>query len=448
MILGTMIPTIFALATAPGRAGVAVVRVSGPASGDALAALTGKPLPGPRMATLVRLRDPKTGEALDDALVLRFTAPRSFTGEDVVELHLHGGRAVVAGVVEALSTLPGLRVAEPGEFTRRAFENGKLDLTEAEAVADLVDAETSVQRRQALRQMEGALGKLYDGWRDRLTRSLAHIEADIDFPDEDLPSGVSDAARPILSTLAGEIDAHLDDRGRGERLREGLHIAIVGAPNAGKSSLLNALARREAAIVSARAGTTRDVIEVHLDLGGYPVVLADTAGLREAAADEVEEEGIRRALDRAARADVKVAVFDATALPTLDPATVALLDKDTVVVLNKTDVVDAAVPVVGGWEAVAVSARTGAGLPELERRLTAFTADRLAGSGAPALTRARHRSALEECRDALRRALTAPLPELMAEDVRLASRALGRITGRVDVEDLLDVIFRDFCIGK
>ncbi|UKJ74315.1 tRNA uridine-5-carboxymethylaminomethyl(34) synthesis GTPase MnmE [Azospirillum brasilense] len=443
-----MIPTIFALATAPGRAGVAVVRVSGPASGDALAALTGKPLPEPRMATLVRLRDPKTGEALDDALVLRFTAPRSFTGEDVVELHLHGGRAVVAGVVEALSTLPGLRVAEPGEFTRRAFENGKLDLTEAEAVADLVDAETSVQRRQALRQMEGALGKLYDNWRDRLTRSLAHIEADIDFPDEDLPSGVSDAARPVLSTLAGEIDAHLDDRGRGERLREGLHIAIVGAPNAGKSSLLNALARREAAIVSARAGTTRDVIEVHLDLGGYPVVLADTAGLREAAADEVEEEGIRRALDRAARADVKVAVFDATAQPTLDPATVALLDKDTVVVLNKTDVVDATVPTVDGWEAVAVSARTGAGLPELERCLTAFTADRLAGSGAPALTRARHRSALEECRDALRRALTAPLPELMAEDVRLASRALGRITGRVDVEDLLDVIFRDFCIGK
>lgn len=443
-----MTPTIFALATAPGRAGVAVVRVSGPASGQALCALTGKALPSPREATLTKLRDPKTGEVLDDALVLSFTAPRSFTGEDVVELHLHGGRAVVAGVVEVLSALPGLRVAEPGEFTRRAFENGKLDLTEAEAVADLVDAETSAQRRQALRQMEGALGALYDGWRDRLIRSLAHIEADIDFPDEDLPSGVSDAARPVLETLAAEIDAHLDDKGRGERLRDGLHIAIVGAPNAGKSSLLNALARREAAIVSARAGTTRDVIEVHLDLGGYPVVLADTAGLREAAADEVEEEGIRRALDRAARADVKVAVFDATSLPALDPATVALIDADTVLVLNKTDVAGAEAVIVGGQAAVAVSARTGSGLPELEKRLTAFAADRLAGSGTPALTRARHRSALEECRDALRRALNAPLPELMAEDVRLASRALGRITGRVDVEDLLDVIFRDFCIGK
>ncbi|WP_448205199.1 tRNA uridine-5-carboxymethylaminomethyl(34) synthesis GTPase MnmE [Azospirillum sp. sgz302134] len=443
-----MTATIFALATAPGRAGVAVVRVSGPASGAALGALTGRPLPRPREATLAKLRDPKTGELLDDALVLYFTAPRSFTGEDVVELHLHGGRTVVASVVEALSALPGLRVAEPGEFTRRAFENGKLDLTEAEAVADLVDAETSAQRRQALRQMEGALGKLYDGWRERLTRSLAHIEADIDFPDEDLPSGVSDAARPVLDALASEIDAHLDDKGRGERLREGLHIAIVGAPNAGKSSLLNALARREAAIVSARAGTTRDVIEVHLDLGGYPVVLADTAGLREAAADEVEEEGIRRALNRAARADVKIAVFDATALPALDPATVALVDAETVIVLNKTDLAASDAPVIADREAIPVSARTGAGLRDLERRLTAFTADRLAGSGTPALTRARHRAALEECRDTLRRALTAPLPELMAEDVRLASRALGRITGRVDVEDLLDVIFRDFCIGK
>ena len=443
-----MTATIFALATAPGRSGVAVVRVSGPGAGDALSALIRRPLPKPREAILRSLRDPNTGEVLDSALVLYFAAPRSFTGEDVVELHLHGGRAVTAGVIEALSALPGLRVAEPGEFTRRAFENGKLDLTEAEAIADLVDAETAAQRRQALRQMEGALGTLYEGWRERLTRALAHIEADIDFAEEDLPGGIADAVRPQLDGLATEISAHLNDNGRGERLREGLHIAIVGAPNAGKSSLLNALARREAAIVSARAGTTRDVIEVHLDLGGYPVVLADTAGLREAAADEVEEEGIRRALDRAARADVKIAVFDATALPDLDMATLALLDKDTIVVLNKTDLTTTDQVMVAGHPAIGVSARTGAGLPALEERLTSFTADRLAAGGVPALTRARHRSALEECRDALQRALAAPLPELAAEDVRLASRALGRITGRVDVEDLLDVIFRDFCIGK
>ena len=439
-----MTATIFALATAPGRAGVAVVRVSGPETSSALKALAGNDLPRPRVASLRTLRDPRNGEALDDALVLWFPAPKSFTGEDVAELHLHGGRAVVAGVIEALAALPGLRVAEPGEFTRRAFENGKLDLTAAEGLADLVDAETGAQRRQALRQMEGALGRLYEGWRERLTRALAHIEADIDFPDEDLPSGVADAVRPELDRLAAEIRAHLDDGRRGERLREGLHIAIVGAPNAGKSSLLNALARREAAIVSARAGTTRDVIEVHLDLGGFPVVLADTAGLRDAA-DEIEEEGIRRALDRAARADVKIAVFDATEAP--DAATRGLIDADTVVVLNKTDLAPPA-PAVDGVPAIAVSARTGAGLRELEGRLAAFSADRLAGTGAPALTRARHRTALEECREALARALTAPLPELAAEDVRLASRALGRITGRVDVEDLLDVIFRDFCIGK
>ncbi|ANC92578.1 tRNA uridine-5-carboxymethylaminomethyl(34) synthesis GTPase MnmE [Azospirillum humicireducens] len=442
-----MFTTIYALATAPGRSGVAVVRVSGPEAGSALASLTGRPLPEPRRAVLTKLRDPKTGDALDDALVLRFTAPASFTGEDVVELHLHGGRAVVTGVIEALATLPGLRLAEPGEFTRRAFENGKLDLTEAEAVADLIDAETTAQRRQALRQMEGSLGRLYDGWRDRLTRALAHIEADIDFAEDDLPGGVADAVRPVIAELAGEIAAHLDDGGRGERLREGLHIAIVGAPNAGKSSLLNALARRDAAIVSARAGTTRDIIEVHLDLGGYPVVLADTAGLREAAADEVEEEGIRRARARAARADVKVAVFDATTLPDLDPATLDLIDRDTVVVFNKTDLAACAGPR-PDLSPILVSAQTGAGLRLLEEKLSEFSADRLAIGSAPSLTRARHRAALTECRESLLRALDAPLPELAAEDVRLASRALGRITGRVDVEDLLDVIFRDFCIGK
>ncbi|SMF62691.1 tRNA modification GTPase trmE [Azospirillum oryzae] len=442
-----MFTTIYALATAPGRSGVAVVRISGPEAGSALTALTGRPLPAPRRAVLTKLRDPGSGDALDDALVLRFTGPASFTGEDVVELHLHGGRAVVTGVIEALATLPGLRLAEPGEFTRRAFENGKLDLTEAEAVADLIDAETTAQRRQALRQMEGALGKLYDGWRERLTRALAHIEADIDFAEDDLPGGVADAVRPVITGLADEIATHLNDGGRGERLREGLHIAIVGAPNAGKSSLLNALARRDAAIVSARAGTTRDIIEVHLDLGGYPVVLADTAGLREAAADEVEEEGIRRARDRAARADVKVAVFDATTLPDLDPATLGLIDTDTVVVFNKTDLATAG-DLRPDLSPILVSAHTGAGLKALEEALTAFSADRLAIGSAPSLTRARHRAALTECRGSLLRALDAPLPELAAEDVRLASRALGRITGRVDVEDLLDVIFRDFCIGK
>jgi tRNA modification GTPase len=440
-------PTIFAPATAPGRGGVAIVRVSGPLAGAALTALTGRPLPAPRMAAFVRLAVPDTGEFLDQGLVLWFPAPHSFTGEDVAELHVHGGRAVIAGVIDALANMPGLRIAEPGEFSRRGFENGKFDLTAAEAIADLVDADTAAQRRQALRQMEGELGRFYDGWRHRLTRALAHLEADIDFPDEDLPNGVAGMVRRELEGLAGEITSHLNDNRRGERLRDGIHIAILGAPNAGKSSLLNVLARREAAIVSERAGTTRDVVEVHLDLGGFPVVLADTAGLREAA-DEIESEGIRRALDRAANADLKLAVFDATALPELDAQTLAVLDDQTLAVLNKVDHASGLVQEIGGKPAMQVSARTGDGLPELLRALTSAVQTRFEAPGVPALTRARHRGALEECAASLHRAMSADLPELAAEDVRLASRALGRITGRVDVEDLLDVIFRDFCIGK
>lgn len=435
--------TIFALASAPGRAGVQVIRISGPDAGRALQVLTGRPLPEPRLAMLVGLKDPASGELFDKALVLHFAAPASFTGEDVVELHLHGGRAVLTAATQALTGL-GLRVAEPGEFSRRAFEHGKLDLTEAEAIADLVDAETAAQRRQALRQMEGALGQLYDGWRHRLTRALAHLEADIDFPEEDLPGGLSEAVRPVVEGLVSELSDHLADQGRGERLRDGISIAILGAPNAGKSSLLNAIARRDVAIVSNQAGTTRDVIEVQLDLGGYPVLLADTAGLRDAA-DQVESEGIRRALDRAAKADLKLLVFDGAELP--DAATLALVDDDALLVMNKADLSGAAPPLLGR-AVLPVSARTGEGVPTLLATLEQSVAARYAPSGAPALTRARHRTALEECRENLHRALSAPLPELAAEDVRLAVRALGRITGRVDVEDLLDVIFRDFCIGK
>jgi tRNA modification GTPase len=442
-----VVPTIFAPATAPGRGGVAIVRVSGPLAGTALTALTGGTLPAPRVAAFVRLADPGTGEFLDQGLVLWFPAPHSFTGEDVAEFHVHGGRAVIAGVIGALAGLPGLRIAEPGEFSRRGFENGKFDLTAAEAIADLVDADTAAQRRQALRQMEGELGRLYDGWRHRLTRALAHLEADIDFPDEDLPEGVAGMVRPELEALAQEIAAHLNDNRRGERLRDGIHIAILGAPNAGKSSLLNLLARREAAIVSERAGTTRDVVEVHLDLGGFPVVLADTAGLREAA-DEIESEGIRRALDRAANADLKLAVFDATSLPEVDAQTLGVVDDQTLVVLNKVDRAARLVEEIGGSRAMHVSARTGEGLPELLLTLTSAVQERFEAPSVPALTRARHREALEDCAASLQRAMVAVLPELTAEDVRLASRALGRITGRVDVEDLLDVIFRDFCIGK
>jgi tRNA modification GTPase len=442
--------TVFALSSGGGRAGVAVLRISGPAAGPALEALAGKRPPA-RHASLRTLREPETGETLDRALVLWFPGRASVTGEDVAELHVHGGRAVIDGVLETLGRQDGLRPAEPGEFTRRAFENGLLDLTAAEGIADLVAAETAAQRRQAQRQTEGALAGLYDGWRDRLVAALAQLEAAIDFSDEDLPEAVLAAARPALVALAAEIAAHLDDGHRGERLRDGITVAIVGAPNVGKSSLLNALARREAAIVAETAGTTRDVIEVRLDLGGFPVTVADTAGLRALdprEVDPVEAEGIRRARARAETADIRIVVFDVTEPGNLDG--LRMVDDRAIVAVNKIDLIRGRPPErVAERAALAISTVTGAGIAALLERLTEAVGERLAGGGAaPALTRIRHRQALEDCLGALRRAEGAGQPELAAEDARLAMRALGRITGRVEVEDILDVIFRDFCIGK
>lgn len=449
--------TIFALSSAPGRAGVAVLRVSGPGAGPALDALAGSRPPA-RHARLARLVDPGSGAAIDRGLVLWFPGPASFTGEDMAELHVHGGRAVVAAAVAALAALPGLRPAEPGEFTRRAFDGGKLDLSEVEGLADLIDAETEAQRRQALRQMEGALSRQVAAWRDGLVAALAQAEAAIDFPDEDLPEDIDTELGHNILRIGREIAQYLDDSRQGERLREGLYVALVGAPNVGKSSLLNAFARRPVAIVSETAGTTRDVIEVHLDLGGYPVTLADMAGLRELAAapgtpgqDAVEAEGMRRARAGAAAADLKLAIFDLQAAPDFDPATRALIDGNSLVVFNKVDLVpEPERCALDGQPAVAVSAKTGAGMAALEARLAAEVAARLdrgAAAAAP-LTRVRHRRALEDCAAALSRAGTAARPELIAEDLRLALRALGRIAGRVDVEDVLDAIFREFCIGK
>ncbi|MBM3539507.1 MAG: tRNA uridine-5-carboxymethylaminomethyl(34) synthesis GTPase MnmE [Alphaproteobacteria bacterium] len=452
--------TIYAPATAASKAAVAVVRVSGPRAGEALDALIGQRRPAARRATRARLRDGVSGEVLDDALVLWFPAPHSATGENVAELHLHGGRAVLAAVLAALGRVPGLRLAQAGEFTRRAFEAGKLDLTEVEGLADLIAADTEAQRRQALRQLAGELGRLTEGWRTRLISALAQAEAEIDFPDEgDVPRGLIEALRPALASVAAEIRAHLADQ-RGERLRDGLSIAIIGPPNAGKSSLLNCLAQREAAIVAATAGTTRDVVEVQLDLNGYPVTLADTAGLRDLSGDdndahrEIEREGMRRALVRALSADLKLLVVDACER-TVDPTVAQLADENTIVVANKIDLVAASLPVIGGRVSHPVSTRTGIGINALIATLEREVADRLgaAGAAAPVVTRARHREALADCVAALDRALAgaatgAVAAELITEDLRLAVRALGRITGRVGVDDILDVIFREFCIGK
>lgn len=438
----TAIDTIFALASGAGRGAIAVLRLSGPESGTILSRLAGGK-PRPRVASLRRLSDPARGEALDQALVLWFPGPASYTGEDSAELHLHGGPAVVTAVGGALAAL-GARPAEPGEFTRRAYLNGRMDLTAAEGIADLIAAETEAQRRQALRQVDGALARLTGDWAGRLTRLLAHQEAAIEFAEDDLPTDLGDRARAGAATLRAEIEAHLADGGRGERLREGVVVAILGAPNAGKSSLLNALAGREAAIVSARAGTTRDVVEVRLDLSGVSVTLADTAGLREAG-DEIEQEGIRRARRRAEEADLILAVFATDAVP--DGETLAWVGPDALVLANKVDLAPAPATI-GGMVPLAVSARSGAGLEALRTALTE-AAVRLAGAGdAALLTRPRHRAALTEAAAWLAEAETAPLPELASEALRAALRALGRLTGQIGVEDILDVVFRDFCIGK
>jgi tRNA modification GTPase len=440
--------TIVALASGGARAGVAVVRASGPGAGSLIKALTGQPLPRARRATLHRLKD-DTGAPIDQALVLWFPRPHSFTGEDVAEFHVHGGPAVIAALLEAL-TAAGARLAQPGEFTRRAFEHGKLDLTAAEGLADLVDAETEGQRRQALAQLEGGLQRLYDGWREALIRLQALIEAEIDFPDEDIPGGLAAAAGPGIADLADAIGAHLEDAGRGERVREGFRIAILGPPNAGKSSLLNALARREAAIVSDIPGTTRDVVEIRIVLAGFAVWIADTAGLREAA-DAIEAEGVRRALARAEAADLRLAVL---APDTEDPVAEgmeALLRPGDLVVRAKADLgASASEPRLSVYPQIAVSSRTGEGLDALETALAARVSQTLAAREAPALTRARHRDALRAAHEALLRArgaLGAP-PELVGEDLRVAAQSLGRLTGRIDVEDILGEIFARFCIGK
>ena len=420
------------------------MRVSGPQAGSVLDALTRARRPEPRVATLRRFYD-ADDHAFDQGLALWFPGPASFTGEDCAELHLHGGPAVISMAASRLSGL-GLRPAEPGEFTRRAFENGKLDLTEAEGLADLVDAETEGQRAQAFAQMTGALRGLYDGWRDRLIEILAAIEGEIDFPDEgDVPDALAATAGPVLEGLIAELDTHLDDAHRGERVRDGFAVAIIGAPNAGKSSLLNALAGRDAAIVTEIPGTTRDVVEVRQVRGGFAVMIADTAGLREAA-DRVEAEGVRRALARAEAADLRLGVVDVSR-ETLGETRARLRNGDALI-LNKID--QAAAPNCDWPHCFPVSAKSGEGLEALNTWLDGEIGRRLGAREAPALSRARHRRGVSEARDALAAARVQlnHRPELAGAEAHRAARALAGLTGAVDVEDVLDRVFSQFCIGK
>jgi tRNA modification GTPase len=434
-----MSDTIFAPATAAGRAAVAVVRLSGPKTAHAVRALAGR-LPAPRRASLRRL-SAADGVPIDEALVLWMPAPGSYTGEDSAEFHVHGGPAVVAALVEALSDL-GLRLAEPGEFTRRAFEHGKLDLAQAEGVADLVDAETEGQRRQALAQLGGRLSAVQARWRDGLIRASAMLEAAVDFPDEELPADVAGRARPILEILADELEAAAADVSRGEQVREGFRIALLGAPNAGKSTLLNALARREAAIVSATPGTTRDIIEVPMVLGGYKVIVADTAGLRKTE-DEIEAEGVRRAEAWAESAGLRVWLVDGYGESAPEPP--ASLRQGDIVLLTKRDLGEG----LDGLPGEPFTAKSPNDVAWLERSLTQTVVEALGGSEFPAATRLRHRELLTEAATRLRHALAEDSAlELAAEDVRLAARALDRITGRIDPEEVLGRIFSTFCIGK
>jgi len=448
--------TIFALSSGRPPAAIAVVRISGPHAGDALAVLAGR-LPEPRKAALARVRDPASGEAIDEALALWFPRPNSETGEDIAELQLHGGRAVIAAVLGALGRIEGLRPAEAGEFTRRAFENGRLDLTAVEGLADLIGAETEAQRRQAYRQLKGLLGKRAETWRARMIEALALVEARIDFSDEaDVPEDLIGPALKIVQGLRDEIADALAGAARGERLRDGLVVAIAGPPNAGKSTLLNRIARREAAIVSPIPGTTRDVIEVHLDLDGYPVTLLDTAGIRDSD-DPVEQEGVRRARQRASEADLVLWVYDANDGPTRSgsPFSGSVIKW---LVRNKVDLL----PIHERNElkkknefelsdiVFNLSATTGLGVAEFLAHLGDY-AKSYFGAESSLLTRERHRKALNVAQSALDRVLAegpSGREDIIAEELRLAAQSLGRLTGQVDVEDILDVIFRDFCIGK
>jgi len=450
-----MTDAIFALATAPGRAAVAILRLSGSATGPALDRLAGD-RPAPRRATLRRLRT-SDGAVLDEALVLWLPGPGSYTGEDSAELHLHGGPAVVDAVSKALLAL-GLRLAEPGEFTRRGFENGRLDLSQAEAVADLVEAETEGQRRQALGQLEGGLSRRYDAWRAAMIEILAVLEAAIDFPDEDLPEDLAARVVPGLQALANELDQALTDTERGERVREGFRIAVIGAPNAGKSSLLNQLVGRDAAIVTSTPGTTRDVIEAPLLVGGFKILLADMAGLRETT-EEIEAEGVRRARAWAAAAALRLWVVDASAGDGAWRQASDLVRPGDVLVLNKTDLSPgrdrAAAERWARARALAlpeadIAAATGLGVAPLGNLISVIASSALSGREFPVATRVRHRLRLGEAREHLSRALAAaPLgAELVAEDVRLAARALGRVSGRIDAEEVLGQVFSSFCIGK
>ncbi len=440
--------TIFALASAAGKSGIAIIRISGDRTTKALEALGCKNIPEPRKATLKKLY--RENELIDEAVIIYFPAPNSFTGEDVAELHIHGSQAVVSNIISHLSSLDEIRLAEAGEFSRRAFENGKMDLTKAEAIADLIDAETSMQQKQALRQMGGELEQLYENYRSNMIKILAHIEAYIDFPDEDIPEEIKADIINNSESLKLSLEEHIADK-RGEIIRSGVHVVIVGSPNVGKSSLINYLSRRDVAIVSDVAGTTRDIIEVHLDINGYAVIISDTAGLREGS-NEIESIGVNLAKKKAAISDLKICMFDATELPKLDKYTKSLIDENSIIVINKIDLLSPTSFELEGITSIPISVTTGEGAEALLNILEEKIKNIVMPSSSPLLTRERHKMHVREAIDYLGRFIHAMNIErdieLCAEDLRVAATSIGRITGKIGIDELFDQIFSSFCIGK
>ena len=442
--------TIYALSSGLGASGVAIIRVSGKETKNIITKLTNEPIPYPRVATLRKINKIKTNELIDEGLVLWFPGPQSYTGEDMAEFQVHGSRAVIEAILDEFSNLESCRLAEPGEFTKIALTNEKLNLLEAESIGDLISSETEIQRRQALRGMSGDSFKIYLNWRKKLIKALANVEAKIDFPDEDLPKGMLDKIKIETEKIKKEIEKNLDDQKVGERIRDGFKIAIVGPPNAGKSSLLNYLSRREAAIVSETAGTTRDVIETHLNLNGYPVVISDTAGIRESK-DEIEKKGIRLALKKAENADLNIIVIE----PKSSYFTGFLKDlisSRSILVINKSDLGTDNMPrEFEKFKPINISIKNENNLNLLIEEIKQKLKNQFINSDDILITRKRHRINLEECQKHLEIFSEKDLSkdfEKAAEDLRLATRYLGKIVGKVDVEEILDSIFNDFCIGK
>jgi len=445
------VETIFAQSSAFGKAGVAVFRISGAKSLEALRILTSKSDFKPRFMYYQKLVDPKSNDLIDNAMIVYFKAPNSFTGEDVVEIHTHGSKAISIMLINALLNIPNIRLAEAGEFTKRAFLNNKFDLTAAEGIADLINAETIMQHKQAIRQAGGILEELYNGWRGQLLRIISLLEAYIDFPDEDIPDSVLNEVTSTHAKLINEISEYLNDNRKGELLRSGLKLAIIGPPNAGKSSLLNFLMRRDIAIVSNIAGTTRDIIEGHLDIGGYPIILQDTAGIRDESSDVIEQEGIKRAIDSAKKADIKIIIFDAEKLDfSMNEDIIGLIDENSIVIINKIDLIpeDKIFDIEEKYRCLRVSIKNNIALSDILENIEEIAENMAGFTETPYITNERHRHYLKQALIYLNDFNLDNDLVLATEDIRMAMRRVGAITGVIGVEEILGEIFKNFCIGK